>query len=74
MPNKTAKLRGNMHAADYKHVFLGPIFLDYISDVFHKHYEKLKEEPHAFPEDRLLVPLPPSFPRLQRHIAPIPAC
>src|SRR3972149_5020738 len=46
------KLRGNMDAADYKHVVLGLIFLKYISDAFQEHYEKLKKEPHANPEDR----------------------
>jgi type I restriction enzyme M protein len=46
------KLRGNMDAADYKHVVLGLIFLKYISDAFQEHYEKLKKEPHADPEDR----------------------
>ncbi|MDD1745815.1 MAG: type I restriction-modification system subunit M N-terminal domain-containing protein [Candidatus Methanoperedens sp.] len=28
------KLRNNMDAAEYKHVFLGLIFLKYISDAF----------------------------------------
>jgi len=46
------KLRGNMDAADYKHVVLGLIFLKYISDAFQEHYEKLKKEPDADPEDR----------------------
>src|SRR2546422_4538789 len=46
------KLRGNMDAADYKHVVLGLIFLKYISDAFQEHYDKLKKEPHADPEDR----------------------
>ncbi len=46
------KLRGNMDAADYKHVVLGLIFLKYISDAFQEHYDKLKREPHADPEDR----------------------
>jgi type I restriction enzyme M protein len=46
------KLRGNMDAADYKHVVLGLIFLKYISDAFQEQYEKLKKEPHADPEDR----------------------
>jgi type I restriction enzyme M protein len=46
------KLRGNMDAADYKHVVLGLIFLKYISDAFQEHFEKLKKEPHAAPEDR----------------------
>src|SRR5208283_5453941 len=46
------KLRGNMDAADYKHVVLGLIFLKYISDAFQEQFEKLKKEPHADPEDR----------------------
>jgi type I restriction enzyme M protein len=46
------KLRGNMDAADYKHVVLGLIFLKYISDAFQEQYDKLKKEPHADPEDR----------------------
>src|SRR5713101_9906279 len=46
------KLRGNMDAADYKHVVLGLIFLKYISDAFQERYEALKAEPHADPEDR----------------------
>ncbi len=46
------KLRGSMDASDYKHVVLGLIFLKYISDAFQEHYEKLKKEPHANPEDR----------------------
>jgi len=44
-------LRGSMDAADYKHVILGLIFLKYISDAFNAHYEKLKTEPYADPED-----------------------
>ena len=46
------KLRGNMDAADYKHVVLGLIFLKYISDAFMERFDKLKKEPHADPEDR----------------------
>jgi type I restriction enzyme M protein len=46
------KLRGSMDASDYKHVVLGLIFLKYISDAFQEHYDKLKKEPHADPEDR----------------------
>ena len=46
------KLRGSMDAAEYKHVVLGLIFLKYISDAFQEHYEALKKEPHANPEDR----------------------
>lgn len=46
------KLRGNMDAADYKHVVLGLIFLKYISDAFQERFNELKAEPHANPEDR----------------------
>ncbi|MGB2753538.1 MAG: class I SAM-dependent DNA methyltransferase [Phycisphaerae bacterium] len=46
------KLRGNMDAAEYKHVALGLIFLKYISDAFLDHQEHLKRQPHADPEDR----------------------
>lgn len=34
-------LRGNMDAAEYKHVVLGLIFLKYISDKFEKRYQEL---------------------------------
>ena len=37
-------LRGNMDAAEYKHVVLGLIFLKYISDKFDERYEQLKAE------------------------------
>jgi type I restriction enzyme M protein len=46
------KLRGNMDAADYKHVVLGLIFLKYISDAFQERYNALKAEKFADPEDR----------------------
>ncbi len=46
------KLRGNMDAAEYKHVVLGLIFLKYISDAFEEHHSKLQNEPGADPEDR----------------------
>jgi type I restriction enzyme M protein len=46
------KLRGNMDAAEYKHVVLGLIFLKYISDAFEEHHSKLQDEPGADPEDR----------------------
>lgn len=36
------KLRGNMDAADYKHVVFGLIFLEYISDAFVEQYDALK--------------------------------
>ena len=35
------KLRNNMDAAEYKHVVLGLIFLNYISDTFEEHRAKL---------------------------------
>jgi type I restriction enzyme M protein len=46
------KLRGNLDAAEYKHVVLGLIFLKYISDAFEEQYAKLKAEKDADPEDR----------------------
>ena len=57
MPNNTANigfeqqiwaaadiLRGNMDAAEYKHVVLGLIFLKYISDKFDERYNELKAD------------------------------
>ena len=41
-----------MDASEYKHVVLGLIFLKYISDAFQEHYEALKCDPEADPEDR----------------------
>lgn len=46
------KLRGNMDAADYKHVVLGLIFLKYISGAFQERFDQLRREPRADPEDR----------------------
>lgn len=46
------KLRGNMDAAEYKHVVLGLIFLKYISDAFMEKFTALQAEPHADAEDR----------------------
>ena len=37
-------LRGNMDAAEYKHVVLGLIFLKYISDKFEERYQQLIDE------------------------------
>jgi len=37
-------LRGNMDAAEYKHVVLGLIFLKYISDKFDERYRELKDD------------------------------
>src|ERR1700692_2740838 len=46
------KLRGNVDAAEYKHVVLGLIFLKYISDAFQEQHTKLADDPGADPEDR----------------------
>ena len=46
------KLRGNVDAAEYKHVVLGLIFLKYISDAFEEQHAKLVSELGADPEDR----------------------
>ena len=45
-------LRGNMDAAEYKHVVLGLIFLKYISDKFDERYRELVDEGDGFEEDR----------------------
>lgn len=45
------KLRGNMDAAEYKHVALGLIFLKYISDRFNER----KAEAEADPENAFLA-------------------
>ncbi|WP_246045554.1 type I restriction-modification system subunit M [Rubellimicrobium roseum] len=45
------KLRGNMDAAEYKHVALGLIFLKYISDRF----DERQEQAEADPEERQLI-------------------
>jgi type I restriction enzyme M protein len=44
------KLRGNMDAAEYKHVALGLIFLKYISDRFEERRAEILAEPDT-PED-----------------------
>jgi len=44
-------LRGNVDAAEYKHVVLGLIFLKYISDKFETKYNALKKEGEGFEED-----------------------
>ena len=44
-------LRGNMDAAEYKHVVLGLVFLKYISDAFEERHAQLAAERHADPED-----------------------
>src|SRR5205814_1385876 len=46
------KLRGNLDAAEYKHVVLGLIFLKYISDAFEEKHAALRKEKGADPEDR----------------------
>ena len=46
------KLRGNLDAAEYKHVVLGLIFLKYVSDAFAEKHEALEKEKDANPEDR----------------------
>jgi type I restriction enzyme M protein len=48
------KLRGNMDAAEYKHVALGLIFLKYISDAFEEFRAKLKHDIEN-PESELYV-------------------
>ena len=45
-------MRGNMDAAEYKHVILGLIFLKYISDRFEHKYKALCDEGSGFEEDR----------------------
>jgi type I restriction enzyme M protein len=45
-------LRGNMDAAEYKHVVLGLIFLKYISDKFDERHCELVNEGDGFEEDR----------------------
>ena len=46
------KLRGNLDAAEYKHVVLGLIFLKYISDAFEEKHAALAKTKGADPEDR----------------------
>lgn len=46
------KLRGNMDAAEYKHVVLGLIFLKYISDAFMEKFTVLQTDKLADPEDK----------------------
>ena len=36
------KMRGHMDPAEYKHVFLGLIFLKYISDAFEERHDQLE--------------------------------
>jgi len=51
------KLRGNMDAAEYKHVALGLIFLKYISDAFEEFRAKLNQDIEN-PESELYVKKP----------------
>jgi type I restriction enzyme M protein len=51
------KLRGNMDAAEYKHVALGLIFLKYISDAFEEFRAKLTQDIEN-PESELYVKRP----------------
>jgi len=44
-------MRGNMDAAEYKHVILGLIFLKFISDRFEHRYTELVSEGEGFEED-----------------------
>src|SRR5437016_4451499 len=46
------KLRGQMDAAEYKHVVLGLIFLKYVSDAFEERHQAIAKESQADPEDR----------------------
>jgi type I restriction enzyme M protein len=46
------KLRGNLDAAEYKHVVLGLIFLKYISDAFDEARAQIVKDPEGDPEDR----------------------
>lgn len=45
-------MRGNIDAAEYKHVILGLIFLKYISDRFDSRYNELIQESKEFANDR----------------------
>lgn len=45
-------LRGNVDAAEYKHIVLGLVFLKYISDMFEEHRAKLGATKGADPDDR----------------------
>jgi len=45
------KMRGSMEASEYKHVFLGLIFLKYISDAFEAKHAELANTELADPED-----------------------
>jgi type I restriction enzyme M protein len=59
-------LRGNISAAEYKHVVLGLIFLKYISDKFEERYRELKadaddvEDKDAYTEKNIFFVPPPA--------------
>ena len=46
------ELRGQVDAAEYKHVVLGLVFLKYISDAFEEHHSQLLKEHPDEAEDR----------------------
>lgn len=46
------ELRGSMDSAEYKHVVLGLIFLEYVSDAFELRRRELEDEEDSDPEDR----------------------
>ena len=46
------KLRGNLDAAEYKHVVLGLIFLKYIADAFDEARSEIANDPEGDAEDR----------------------
>jgi type I restriction enzyme M protein len=67
------KLRGQVDAAEYKHIVLGLVFLKYISDAFEEQHRRLEADPYADAEDPdeylaegiFWVPEPARWSRLQ---------
>ncbi|MBX7096430.1 MAG: type I restriction-modification system subunit M [Myxococcaceae bacterium] len=69
------ELRGNMDAAEYKHVVLGLIFLKYVSDAFEERHQQLlaektqgadPEDPDEYRSERVFwVPREARWPKLQ---------